>query len=35
VRTHAGGKLVGHLSRDATAIAVPEKPVPKPPDAAR
>jgi len=32
VRTHAGGKLVGHLSRDATAIAVPEKPVPKPPD---
>ena len=32
VRTHAGGKLVGHLSRDATAIAVPEKPVPNPPD---
>ena len=30
VTTHAGPKLVGHLSRDATAIAVPERPGPKP-----
>jgi len=30
VQTHAGAKLVGHLSRDATAIAVPERPGPKP-----
>lgn len=30
VRTHAAGKLVGHLSRDATAIEAPEKPVPAP-----
>lgn len=25
VRTHAGGKLVGHVSRDATAIPAPER----------
>jgi hypothetical protein len=30
VTTHVGPKLVGHLSRDATAIAVPERPGPKP-----
>jgi hypothetical protein len=30
VQTHAGPKLIGHLSRDATAIAVPERPGPKP-----
>jgi hypothetical protein len=30
VQTHAGPKLAGHLSRDATAIAVPERPGPKP-----
>ena len=30
VTAHAGSKLVGHLSRDATAIAVPERPGPKP-----
>ena len=30
VTTHAGPRLVGHVSRDATAIAVPEKPAPKP-----
>lgn len=30
VKTHAKPKLVGHLSRDATAIAVPERPGPKP-----
>jgi len=30
VKTHAGSKLAGHLSRDATAIAVPERPGPKP-----
>lgn len=30
VKTHAGPKLAGHLSRDATAIAVPERPGPKP-----
>lgn len=29
VQTHAGSKLAGHLSRDATAIAVPERPGPK------
>lgn len=30
VKTHAGPKLVGHLSRDATAIEAPERPAPKP-----
>ncbi len=30
VQTHAGTKLVGHVSRDATAIAAPERPAPKP-----
>jgi hypothetical protein len=30
VKTHAAPKLVGHLSRDATAIAAPERPGPKP-----
>ena len=30
VQTHAGPKLVGHLSRDATAIEAPERPVTKP-----
>ena len=30
VQVQAGPKLVGHLSRDATAIAVPERPGPKP-----
>lgn len=30
VKTHAGTKLVGHVSRDATAIEVPERPAPKP-----
>lgn len=30
VKVHAGKKLVGHVSRDSTAIEVPEKPVPKP-----
>lgn len=30
VRTHAGSKLVGHISRDSTAIAVPERTAPKP-----
>lgn len=30
VKTHAGAKLVGHVSRDATAIKVPERPAPKP-----
>ena len=30
VRTHAGPKLVGHVSRDATAIEAPERPAPKP-----
>ena len=34
VKVHAGTKLVGHVSRDATAIAVPERPVPKPAPAA-
>ena len=31
VRVHAGPKLVGHVSRDATAIEAPERPAPKPP----
>jgi len=30
VHTHAGPKLVGHLSRDATAIEAPERPAPRP-----
>jgi hypothetical protein len=30
VVTHAGQKLVGHVSRDATAISVPERATPKP-----
>ncbi len=30
IKTHAGSKLVGHRSRDTTAIAVPEHQVPKP-----
>lgn len=30
VKVHAGNKLVGHVSRDSTAIKVPEKPQPKP-----
>jgi hypothetical protein len=30
VKTHAGSKLVGHVSRDATAIEAPERPAPKP-----
>jgi hypothetical protein len=30
VQTHAGGKLAGHVSRDATAIEAPERPAPKP-----
>lgn len=30
VQRHAGPKLVGHLSRDATAIEAPERPVAKP-----
>lgn len=29
VKTHAGHKLVGHVSRDATAIEAPERPAPK------
>ena len=29
VQTHAGTKLVGHVSRDATAIEAPERPAPK------
>lgn len=29
VQVHAGPKLVGHVSRDATAIEVPERPAPK------
>jgi hypothetical protein len=33
VQTHAGPKLVGHISRDATAIEAPERPTPKPPPA--
>ena len=30
VKVHAGPKLVGHISRDATAIEAPERPAPKP-----
>ena len=30
VKTHAGPKVVGHVSRDATAIESPERPAPKP-----
>jgi hypothetical protein len=30
VKVHAGPKLVGHVSRDATAIETPERPAPKP-----
>ena len=30
VKTHAGPKLVGHVSRDATAIEAPERPASKP-----
>lgn len=30
IKTHAGSKLVGHVSRDATAIEAPERPAPKP-----
>jgi hypothetical protein len=30
VKLHAGPKLVGHVSRDATAIEAPERPAPKP-----
>ena len=30
IRCHVGPKLVGHVSRDATAIEAPEKPAPKP-----
>lgn len=30
IRRHVGPKLVGHVSRDATAIEAPERPVPKP-----
>ena len=30
VKTHAGPKLAGHISRDATAIEAPERPVAKP-----
>ena len=30
IRRHVGPKLVGHVSRDATAIEAPEKPAPKP-----
>jgi hypothetical protein len=29
VRVHAGPKLVGHISHDATAIEAPERPAPK------
>jgi len=29
VKVHAGPKLVGHISRDATAIEAPERPAPK------
>ena len=29
VKTHAGPKLVGHVSRDATAMEAPERPAPK------
>lgn len=34
VKTHAGTKLVGHVSRDATAIEAPERPTTKPAPAA-
>ena len=34
VITHAGAKLVGHVSRDATAIEAPERPAAKPAPAA-
>src|ERR1035438_851912 len=34
VKTHAGPKLVGHVSRDATAIEAPERPMAKPAPAA-
>ena len=30
VKVHAGPKLVGHVSRDATALEAPERPAPKP-----
>jgi len=30
VKVHTGPKLVGHVSRDATAIEAPERPAPKP-----
>ncbi|MEQ2010173.1 MAG: transposase [Limisphaerales bacterium] len=30
VKTHVGPRLVGHVSRDATAIVAPERPAPKP-----
>jgi hypothetical protein len=30
VKTHCGPKLVGHISRDSTAIVVPERPAPVP-----
>jgi hypothetical protein len=33
VKQHCGSKLVGHVSRDATAIKVPERPAPKVPRA--
>ena len=35
IKTQAGPKLVGHVSRDATAIAAPERPAPKPAAAPR
>ena len=35
VKTHAGPTLVGHVSRDATAIEAPERPAPKPAPAAK
>lgn len=34
VKTHAGPKLVGHVSRDATALEAPERPASKPAPAA-
>ena len=34
VKTHAGPKLAGHVSRDATAIETPERPAPQPAPAA-
>ena len=34
VKTHAGPKLAGHVSRDATAIEAPERPAPQPAPAA-